>query len=105
MNKRLSTLGLAKRASALVLGETKVYEHITKLHLLLLASDVGPSTKNKVEGKCHHYGIPIDGSLTREQLSSALGTQNTVVVGVLDAGFATLLQEDSDGQTKRNEGR
>jgi ribosomal protein L7Ae-like RNA K-turn-binding protein len=99
MNNRLSTLGLAKRASALVLGETKVYEQITKLHLLFLASDVGQATKNKVEGKCHHYGIPIDASYNRDQLSAALGTLNSVVVGVTDAGFATLLKEDSDGQT------
>lgn len=102
MNKRLLTLGLAKRASALVVGETKVYEQITKHHLLFLASDVGQATKNKVEGKCHHYGIEIDASFTREQLSAALGTQNTVVVGVTDAGFARLLKEDSDGQTKGN---
>lgn len=102
MNKRFSTLGLAKRAGALRLGETKVYENIQAIRYLFLASDAGPSTTNKVEGKCHHYGIVVDRSFTREQLSNALGTQNTVVVGVVDAGFTSLFQEDKDGQTKRN---
>jgi len=102
MNKRLTTLGLAKRASALVLGETKVYEQITAVRYLFLASDAGAATTNKVEGKCHHYGIPVDRSFDRTDLSTALGTLNTVVVGVVDDGFTSLLKEDTDGQTKRN---
>jgi ribosomal protein L7Ae-like RNA K-turn-binding protein len=101
MNKRLTTLGLAKRANALLVGETKVYEQITSVRCLFLASDAGAATKNKVEGKCHHYGIPVDTSFDRTQISTALGTLNTVVVGVVDAGFTSLLKEDTDGQTKR----
>jgi len=102
MNKRLSTLGLAKRASALILGETKVYESITSICYLFLASDAGAATKNKVEGKCHHYGIEVDTSFNRTELSTALGTLNTVVVGLVDSGFMSLLKESTDGQTKRN---
>jgi ribosomal protein L7Ae-like RNA K-turn-binding protein len=99
MNNPLSTLGLAKRAGVLKIGETQVYESIQSIRLLFLASDVGPSTKNKVEGKCHFYQIPINASFNRDQLSKSIGTLNTVMIGVVDAGFIELFKEDPHGQT------
>jgi ribosomal protein L7Ae-like RNA K-turn-binding protein len=99
MNHHLTTLGLAKRAGALKIGETRVYESIQSIRLMFLASDVGPSTKNKVEGKCHHYNIPIISSFTRDELSKSIGTLNTVVIGVSDPGFIALFKEDLHGQT------
>lgn len=99
MTNPLSTLGLAKRAGALKIGETQVYQSIQSIRLLFLASDVGPSTKNKVEGKCHFYQIPIIDAYNREELSKSIGTLNTVVIGVTDAGFIPLFKEDPHGQT------
>jgi ribosomal protein L7Ae-like RNA K-turn-binding protein len=99
MNHSLSTLGLAKRAGVIKVGETQVYESIQSIHLLFLASDVGPSTKNKVEGKCHHYHIPVIARYSRDELSKSIGTLNTVMIGITDAGFIALFKEDLHGQT------
>jgi ribosomal protein L7Ae-like RNA K-turn-binding protein len=104
--KTLSTLGLAKRARACKIGETQVYESIQSIHLIFLASDVGPATKNKVEGKCHHYQIPIIEAYTREQLSQSVGTKNTVVIGITDQGFSALFKEEPHGENHQgNPGR
>ena len=92
------TLGLARKARALYIGETRVYEAIQDVKLLLLASDVGVATKRKVEQKAFHYNIPIVQPLTRAEMSQAIGTNNTVVIGLKDPGFIHLiLKEDQHG--------
>lgn len=92
------TLGLARKARALYIGEMRVYEAIEHIQLLVLASDVGNATKRKVEQKAYHYHIPIIQPLTRDELSQAIGTTNTVVVGLKDPGFIQLiLKEDQHG--------
>lgn len=92
------TLGLARKARALYIGETQVYEAIEHIKLLLLASDVGDATKRKVEQKAFHYQIPIRQPLSRDELSHAIGTTNTVVIGLKDPGFIQLiLKEDQHG--------
>lgn len=98
MKNITGTLGLARKARALYIGEMRVYEAIEELKLLILASDVGVATKRKVEQKAFHYQIPILRSFTRDQLSQAIGTTNTVVIGLKDPGFIHLiLKEDQHG--------
>ena len=48
MKNITGTLGLARKARALYIGEMRVYEAITDIKLLILASDVGVATKRKV---------------------------------------------------------
>jgi ribosomal protein L7Ae-like RNA K-turn-binding protein len=98
MKNITGTLGLARKARALYIGETRVYEAIADLKLLILAHDVGVATKRKVEQKAFHYQIPILQSLSRDELSQAIGTTNTVVIGLKDPGFIHLiLKEDQHG--------
>lgn len=92
-NKILNLIGLASRARKIVAGEDLLYKRISKVEIIFLASDVGPSTYKKVTNKAHFYKIEVDQTFTRDELSKAIGKSNRVVVGVTDNGFATSIKK------------
>ena len=89
MNNFLNLLGLASRARKIVTGETLIKKIRTNaIHLVIIASDASDNTKKKFIDKC---------TSSREELSSAIGKNNRVALGIQDAGFAKSLKEKTGG--------
>ncbi|WP_096199400.1 YlxQ family RNA-binding protein [Bacillus sp. FJAT-45350] len=91
--KWYSLLGLAARARQLISGEELVLKDVkrNKTKLVLLSNDASEGTKKKVTDKCTFYKVPLRIIGTREELGRAIGKEERVVVGVIDAGFAKKL--------------
>lgn len=90
MNKVLSVLGLARRASRLAIGfnESDAAAKRHKASLILTANDVSPKTAKEVRFIGEKYGVPyIALDCPMEQLSAAIGIR-AGVVAVTDRGFA-----------------
>ena len=91
-NKFLSTLGLARRAGKLTYGFDMVTEALDKTQLIFLAADVSARTRNSVMQLALRRGVPCrDTALTMADISYAIGTKPVGIVGILDKGFAELL--------------
>lgn len=92
MNK--GALGLAYRAKKTIIGTDYVVDAMRKgeLSLVLLASDAGENTKKKISDKAKTFQVLINDRHSTDELSSALGKQNTKVVGIKDKGFGELLK-------------
>ena len=87
MNDALSLLGLVFRARKIVLGE-EILRQIKKVRLMVIASDISASSRERLEKKCHYYGIDHIDTFDSRQLSTALGKNNVKAIGIIDAGFA-----------------
>ena len=92
MDDALRLLGLAYKAKKIVLGE-EVLEQLSKIRLLLIASDISEKSRERFEKKCHYYNIEHIDVFTAEQLSMALGKENVKVIGITDKGFVQSLKK------------
>ena len=90
MDKALNTLGLAYRAKKTILGED-VLKLISKVKLLIIASDISEKSKERLIKKCFFYGIDYLDIYSSQQISNALGKNNIKVVGIVDEGFKELI--------------
>ena len=98
MNNFLSLLGLASRARKIVTGETLIKKIRTNaIYLVIIASDASDNTKKKFIAKCTSYNVDYIVTSSREELSSAIGKNNRVALGIQDAGFAKSLKEKTGG--------
>ncbi len=96
-DKTLNLLGLAYRAHKTVLGE-QVLKRISKVRLLILASDISEKSKERYLKKCHYYHIDSRDDISSEDLSKALGKENVKVVGIIDEGFKkAILENEKEG--------
>lgn len=88
----LNLLGIARRAKALVTGESFVIEAIRSqdAKFVVLAADAGPSTAKKITDKSSFYQVPIYRGWQRDELSHAIGMDRTAIA-VTDQGFAKKL--------------
>ena len=95
MHPILNLLGLAFRAKKVVSGEDFCVEGIRKgeIKYLFLASDAGVNTPKKITDKAKYYNVVLDNRFTSSELSSAIGKNNRMVIGVLDIGFAKKMKE------------
>ncbi len=86
--KLLALLGLARRAGRLAVGFSAVETIVRRgeAPLVILATDIGASQKNKVSRWEPLRGLLTD-VLTGEELAQAMGREKLSVVGVSDAGF------------------
>ena len=92
MDDALKLLGLAYKAKKIVLGE-EVLEQLSKIRLLLIASDISEKSRERFEKKCHYYNIEHIDVFTAEHLSMALGKENVKVIGITDKGFVQSLKK------------
>lgn len=92
--KYLQLVGLAHRARKVVLGEQAIVQGIQqrKVHLVLVASDIGDQTRKKITDKCNFYDTPYIVVDDRETLSNAIGSSRRVAVAIMDKGFANKLK-------------
>ena len=95
MQQVLQILGLAFRAKKVISGEDFCIEGIRKgeIKYLFLAKDAGVNTTKRITDKAKYYNVVLDTSFSSEELSSAIGKNNRMVVGIKDAGFAKKIKE------------
>jgi len=91
--KLKGTLGLARRAGRLLVGEDMVLDGLKKDAVLIvfLASDAGPNTTKRVTDKTGSHGVALSTVLTGEDLAGATGMKTLKVAGLSDRGFHTLI--------------
>jgi ribosomal protein L7Ae-like RNA K-turn-binding protein len=58
-----------------------------------LAEDASENTSKKFQDKCQFYGIPLMQMGSKEELGGSIGKEMRVILGVLDGGFAQMLQK------------
>ena len=58
-----------------------------KIKMIFVASDSSQATIEKVEKKGIYYNIPVIKKYSTDELSQALGTQNSKVIGLKDQGI------------------
>lgn len=63
-----------------------------KALLVFLASDAGPNTTKRIHDKTTFYQIPLNTSLSGDEISRAIGKENRKVLCVLDKNFVSLLE-------------
>ena len=95
MQKVLQLLGLAFRAKKVISGEDFCIEAIRKgeAKYLFLASDAGINTTKRITDKANYYKVSVDNSYTSQELSTAIGKNNRMVVAITDSGFAKKIKE------------
>ena len=86
--KLLGLLGLANRAGKLALGFSAVEKMVRHQQrpLVILARDIGPSQKSKVERWEPVTGF-IHDALSGEEMAAAFGREKLAMVAVSEAGF------------------
>ena len=92
----LHTLGLARKAGKLEVGEEPVGAVCRARHarLVLLASDAAPNTRRR----CAHFGeagnvLWLDVPFTKEELGFCLGRSSCAMLALTDSGFAAAVVE------------
>ena len=95
MHQLLSLLGLAMRANKVITGEDFCVDGIRKneIKYVFLASDAGVNTTKKITDKTTYYKVPLCTDFTSKELSTAIGKNNRMVVGIKDIGFAKKIKE------------
>ena len=93
MDNTLNILGLAYKARKAVLGE-EIFNRISKVSLIFLASDLSEKSRERYEKKCFYYNIEHIDSYDSAQLSTALGKNNVKTVGITDEGFARSIMKN-----------
>ena len=89
MNKIFNLLGLMQRAGKLITGEDLIVKNLknNKIKLLVIAQDCGINTKKKLEDKANFYKVECINFSDIESISTAIGRDNRVAVGMIDEGF------------------
>ncbi|GAP00784.1 ribosomal protein L7AE [Fructobacillus fructosus] len=93
--KELSQLlGLARRANKLVLGSGPTLKAIQNqtAKVVFFPKDGGTSQHKKFSDKSQYYGAQYIDTLTRDEISQAIGL-NRSVLAVSDAGFAKKINQ------------
>lgn len=98
--KQLNLLGLATRAKALISGDETVEKAIKqqKVYVVICASDVSQSTKERYTYYCEQYNIPLVDVFTRYEISHAIGKTRSLCA-IQNKGMADkFMSYDEDNQ-------
>ena len=95
-DKILNLLGLACRAGKTVCGDGAAQKTLKKksVPLLFLAADGGNDNVTKYRRLAERKGIVIIDTYTRDELGSAVGKAQNVIVLVDDKGFAAAIEKE-----------
>ncbi|UDM31652.1 L7Ae/L30e/S12e/Gadd45 family ribosomal protein [Lentilactobacillus laojiaonis] len=90
----LNFLGIAKRAGKIVTGQDIILSNIkkNKVYFLFIAKDSGQSTIKKFNDKAKFYQVPVNNNLSKDEISSAIGAQRTMI-GITDRKMSQKLSE------------
>lgn len=102
-NSVLSMIGLATRARRTVSGEFSVEKAVKSgsAYLVVVASDASDNTKKKFSNMCNFYQVPVYFFEEKEVLGHAMGKEQRSSMAVLDEGFANVLIEKLELETKK----
>lgn len=94
-DKILNLLGLACRAGKNVCGDGAAQKTLKKksVPLLFLAADGGNDNVTKYRRLAERKGIVIIDTYTKDELGSAVGKAQNVIVLVDDKGFAAAIEK------------
>lgn len=95
-NKELSLLGLSKKAGKLVIGRSMVKESTKneEVKLIIVAKDVSEGSNRWIENNLRSYGVKIiKTSLIMDEIERIL-KKRVGIIGITDAGFSKLLEEE-----------
>ena len=94
-DKILNLLGLACRAGKTVCGDGAAQTTLKKksVPLLFLAADGGNDNVTKYRRLAERKGIVIIDTYTKDELGSAVGKAQNVIVLVDDKGFAAAIEK------------
>lgn len=86
-DKFLQFLGLTKRAGKLLEGYNKCEDAVkrNKVHLIILSNDTSDNTVDRFIKYGEKYKIPVLKAYNKEELGSALGTEEIKILGVIDS--------------------
>ncbi|WP_419520131.1 L7Ae/L30e/S12e/Gadd45 family ribosomal protein [Megasphaera massiliensis] len=94
-DKILNLLGLACRAGKTVCGDGAAQKTLkkTSVPLLFLATDGGNDNVTKYRRLAERKGIAVIDTYTKDELGSAVGKAQNVIVLVDDKGFAAAIEK------------
>lgn len=94
MKKITNLIGLMQRAGKLITGEDLIIKNLKNknIKLLIIAEDCGINTKKKLSDKAKFYDIEKIEVLTIDELSTSIGKDNRVAIGIIDSGFSSKLK-------------
>lgn len=86
-------LGIATRARKIITGEDLTVREIQarNAHLVIVSNDASENTMKKITDKCTFFNVEKHVFGSREDLGHAIGKESRVVLGIMDAGFASKL--------------
>lgn len=93
MDKVMQLLGVARRASKLVSGESLCLKEIRmrRAYVVILALDAFSNVEKKVTDKCKTFQVPLVRYGKRDELGKAIGKDERVVLAITDQGLAKSL--------------
>jgi len=99
--KLLGTIGLARRAGKLLLGEETILSALKKnqVNVVFLASDTGPNTTKRISDKTKFHGVQLITALSSDEMAGASGRKTLKVAGIGDKNFTILIQKAICEQT------
>ena len=89
----LNLLGLAYKASKIVIGFDDVLLKIKKIKLIFISNELSINSVNKLKKESEKYNILIMDKFSKEELSHSIGKKNISVIGIIDEGFKKLMIE------------
>ena len=94
-DKVLNLLGLACRAGKAVCGDGAAQKTLKRrrVPLLFLASDGGSDNVEKYRRLAERKGITFVDTYTKDELGSAVGKAQTVIILIDDKGFAGAIEK------------
>ncbi|MGN0947790.1 ribosomal L7Ae/L30e/S12e/Gadd45 family protein [uncultured Megasphaera sp.] len=94
-DKALNLLGLACRAGKAVCGDGSAQKILKKrrVPLLFLASDGGSDNVGKYRRLAERKGITVIDTYTKDELGSAVGRAQSVIILIDDKGFAAAIEK------------
>ena len=72
---------------------TRVADALDLPHNIFLASDASANTKKMITDKAKFYNVTVDDTYSSYELSSAIGQDNRMVIGITSAGFLKILKK------------
>lgn len=85
----MATLGMARKANKIVIGETLVKEiQNKKVNLVIIAVDASDNSKKMLMNKCSYYEIEYVIILSKEQMAKAINKTMVSGVGISDINLA-----------------
>ncbi len=98
-----ATISLAKRAGKISGGEEAVKESIRNgsAALVIMAEDLGSSTKKSLTNSCSYYNVKYIFLGTKEELGRAIGKGFAAAIAICDKGFAESIEKNVEKTTQQ----